>query len=391
MLVGNAAFLAWSYEARVHNDLANETHRIKHPERIPSLTLISELDTPPSPRYEEDWALARIEDAEPDVRPEATPVAAAGSPEELAEGEPAVAGLPEELAEGEPAAAGLPEELAEGEPAAAGLPEELAEGEPAAAGLPGELAEGEPAVAGSLDASIEDKPTVAATDALERGGEGEAAVAAELNEAPADLTDALPEIEQGEAPAIAALLADRPNTALDTVMLPHAVAESGDDALSGGYERGESCVTFGPFLERSQALALETWLVERNTLARHRIGNAVQQTYYWIYLEPADADALGETIDALKDKGIENFRLIRSGNLRNAISLGLFPSQDALDRHLPKLAGTDRRPIVVPYRGSDPLYLVDARFGKDGPPDRLPGYYKVPVECGRLAWREAPE
>jgi len=134
------------------------------------------------------------------------------------------------------------------------------------------------------------------------------------------------------------------------------------NAPEGG---GDACLSFGPFFEESRANRLQAWLDEREVRNRRHVEKPTERPYYWIYMAPRGSlAALAETIDDLKQKGIGNYRLIRRGNLKNALSLGVFSDRSEVERRLEKLRAQGYRPIIVPYGGKRPTTWVYARFGE---------------------------
>lgn len=59
---------------------------------------------------------------------------------------------------------------------------------------------------------------------------------------------------------------------------------------------------------------------------------------FWVDLAPQDSrqEAI-VTIKTIRAKGVEDVRLISGGNLQNAISMGLFSSQTAVNKRLSEL------------------------------------------------------
>jgi hypothetical protein len=98
--------------------------------------------------------------------------------------------------------------------------------------------------------------------------------------------------------------------------------------LSAIEERGTpesgSCFSFGPVADESQATM------------RHKDEQSRQ--LFWVDLAPQDSrqEAI-VTIKTIRAKGVEDVRLISGGNLQNAISMGLFSSQAAVNKRLSEL------------------------------------------------------
>lgn len=155
------------------------------------------------------------------------------------------------------------------------------------------------------------------------------------------------------------------------------------------------CVSFGPFAEEQQADELSNWLKEREIQTNQRSEGGKQDQYFWIYLSASESeDEAIAAIEDLKGKGVQDYKLINKGNLQNAISLGLFSTQSAVNKRLNELKNMGYQPIVVPYHQNQSIIWVnarvdanDARQGKvlsefiDGYPSR---FNSIPVRCEEL-------
>ena len=63
----------------------------------------------------------------------------------------------------------------------------------------------------------------------------------------------------------------------------------------------------------------------------------------------------------LRERGIRDYRLISRGSLENAVSLGLYSSQSAVNKRLSELKQQGYKPIVVPYTNAGQIYWLDIR------------------------------
>lgn len=151
----------------------------------------------------------------------------------------------------------------------------------------------------------------------------------------------------------------------------------------------DACFSFGPFAEAGRARQLESWLREQGTTVRlHRENGNEKQQLFWIYLAP-DAGA-EEVMHELRASGIRDISLIDSGDMQNAVSLGLFSNQASVNRRLRELEGTGYQPVVVPYNDSRPVYRVEARIMLGETIQALTqafpaGLSYVPVQCDKIA------
>lgn len=155
------------------------------------------------------------------------------------------------------------------------------------------------------------------------------------------------------------------------------------------------CVSFGPFTEKEQADELSSWLKEKEIQTNQRGEGDKQDQYFWIYLSASESE--GEAMAAIEDlkgKGVRDYKLINKGNLQNAISLGLFSSQSAVNNRLNELKNIGYQPIIVPYHKNQSIIWVDARVdARDGSQgdilsEFINGYpsrfNSIPVRCEEL-------
>jgi len=152
------------------------------------------------------------------------------------------------------------------------------------------------------------------------------------------------------------------------------------------------CFSYGPFPDQDQAVDLMTWFRDRDIDVSQRFEQDRENPMFWIYLAPQETrDSAMEAIESLKQKGVKDYRLIETGTLQNAISLGLFSTQASVNRRLNELKDKGYQPVVVPYRDTDAIYWIDVRLSDDSPvlnqmfsgfPAR---FNSVPVKCSEIA------
>ena len=154
----------------------------------------------------------------------------------------------------------------------------------------------------------------------------------------------------------------------------------------------ESCFTFGPLPEERQALWLGDWFRARDVAVAARETVDSDRKLFWVYLAPEESreDALA-VLAELQGKGISDMRLIGTGGMQNAISLGLFSTQAAVNARLKELEGHGRHPVVVPYADVQKVHWLDVRVTStagalqtlfSGYPS---GFNSVPVKCSEIA------
>lgn len=156
-------------------------------------------------------------------------------------------------------------------------------------------------------------------------------------------------------------------------------------------QQSSLCLTFGPLPEETQATGLHDWFRSRHAGTRVRFTDARNRQFFWIYLTPQDSrEGAMKVLQDLQKKGVSDYRLVRRGKLDNAISLGVFSSQSAVNDRLSELQNKGYKPVVVPYTGINRVYWLDVKldsFAGDlqdvfkGYPAR---FNSVPVSCDKI-------
>jgi hypothetical protein len=109
------------------------------------------------------------------------------------------------------------------------------------------------------------------------------------------------------------------------------------------------CATVGPFQSRDAQRAAERRLTARVERIDGRSQNSREAKMFTVFLEPTDTEAEAEKrLDELKSKGITDYFLIRRGEMRNAIQVGTFRSQESVTKRLAELERSGYKAVVVP-------------------------------------------
>ena len=155
------------------------------------------------------------------------------------------------------------------------------------------------------------------------------------------------------------------------------------------------CYTYGPIPDTNESTLLSDWLNARGIFYKERQTNEQGKQLFWVYLAPQESRALAEAaLEDLIQKGISDLRLIREGDLLNAISLGLFSSQAAVNRRLREIKAKGYQPVVVPHSGEKKLHWFDVSVVQNssyvnelftGFPSR---FNASPVDCNEIAMRQ---
>jgi hypothetical protein len=108
------------------------------------------------------------------------------------------------------------------------------------------------------------------------------------------------------------------------------------------------CVNIGPVTDKEKLDILRAWLRERSTSVTTRVETVSERRFFCVYLEPATDDEARRNLSDLQRRGVTDYLYIQRSGLKNAISLGLFRSQDSVNRRLAEMGKQGYKPIVVP-------------------------------------------
>ncbi|MBL1143232.1 MAG: SPOR domain-containing protein [Proteobacteria bacterium] len=154
------------------------------------------------------------------------------------------------------------------------------------------------------------------------------------------------------------------------------------------------CYTYGPIPNQTESELLSKWLDERGIIYQERQTDEQGKQLFWVYLAPRDSREQAEAaMSDLKQKGVKDLRLIREGDLLNAISLGLFSSQASVNRRLNEIKAKGYQSVVVPYSGGKKLHWFDVSVVQNSEyvNDLFTGFparfNALPVDCNAIAMR----
>ncbi len=195
-----------------------------------------------------------------------------------------------------------------------------------------------------------------------------------------------------------------PNTEkmLDVLMSETAVTEQveitemldyeSDGLLTNTSAKVTVCYTYGPIPNLKESRLLSDWLNDREILYNERQTDEQGRQLFWVYLAAQGSRESAEAaMKDLKLKGITDMRLIREGDLSNAISLGLFSSQAAVNRRLNEIKAKGYQSVVIPYSGGNKIHWFDVIVVKDSDyiNDLFTGFparfNALPVDCNAIA------
>ena len=219
---------------------------------------------------------------------------------------------------------------------------------------------------------------------------------------PASVTP--PVVEEGAAPDTAAVaevpgglaVTPGPEAPLPSTEAPVAAAPAPapDAVITRGAPSGV-CVHIGPFAVADEYAPLVKWLTPRSTTVNVETVTTNKRQLFWVYLEQKSADEAQARLAELKRKGVRDTLLVNRDGFRNAISLGVFSSQDAVNRRLAEIERKGYKPVVVPRIETTDLRWLNVEFAagyedKRQIPAELRGNAGVEdIACSRLAGRGA--
>lgn len=126
----------------------------------------------------------------------------------------------------------------------------------------------------------------------------------------------------------------------------------------------DACVELGPLADQQTVAKLREWLRERTTVIHTRAETVRERRFFWVYLEPASAEQARKNLNDLAQRGVKDTMLIHRGGLKNAISLGLFRSQDSVNRRLAEMTEQGYKPVVVPKFESTENFWIRATMAE---------------------------
>lgn len=151
------------------------------------------------------------------------------------------------------------------------------------------------------------------------------------------------------------------------------------------------CVRIGPFTGGNEYAPLLAWLSPRSTTVSVETVTTAKRQLFWVYLEQRDAEEARRSLAELSRNGVRDTLLVNREGIRNAISLGVFSTQDAVNRRLAEVTRKGYQPLVVPRVETTDLRWLNVELAsgyadKALIPAELRGNAGVEdVDCARLA------
>ena len=121
-----------------------------------------------------------------------------------------------------------------------------------------------------------------------------------------------------------------------------------------------ACYTFGPFEEYLQLKSVTSQLRDLNADTIQRKETQQVVLGHWVYLPSfATWQDAHKKVTELEDKGIKDIFILGRGDMKNAISLGLFKNEDGAKRRIATLRKLGIKPSVEVQETSKEIVWLD--------------------------------
>jgi len=189
-------------------------------------------------------------------------------------------------------------------------------------------------------------------------------------------------VDKSDAAPTAARRQDEPTTmqASSASAAPTAVP-----ATSSGADL--ECYVAAGLGTTSDADTVTAWLKERGADANPGFRDEEEVVNYQVYVPPlASRSAAKELIGRMKQAGLTDLVIMNKGDLRNAISLGLYKTEPTTQRRVSQVREMGYEAVYRPRFQARRLHFVDAEIADEAIDEKafgqaFPGFGIVPVPC----------
>jgi hypothetical protein len=123
--------------------------------------------------------------------------------------------------------------------------------------------------------------------------------------------------------------------------------------------RPEPCNLYGPLPDAEVLKAAKEWMQQYDDRYGTYKTEKSREKQFWVYLEPLESqESVKARLEEFKKLGLKDYALIVRGDLKNAISLGVFRNQDSVSRRLAEMQEQGYTPVVVPHYKIDYQYWL---------------------------------
>lgn len=148
------------------------------------------------------------------------------------------------------------------------------------------------------------------------------------------------------------------------------------------------CYSVGPVSTDEEIEQMRAWLEDQGAVPVLRPAERRELAMYWVHFPPFPSrDEAIERVMQMKNEGFEDIYVIPGGDMRYAVSLGVFTRRDSLERRLAELRTRGYHPWVVPRYRTERASWFDveiagaADFPEESFSERFPSAKASPSEC----------
>ena len=128
------------------------------------------------------------------------------------------------------------------------------------------------------------------------------------------------------------------------------------------------CYALGPFDGLAQAKNISEKLQDLGAYTTERSVTTESPIGYWVYLPSFDSwKTAKDKVSKLETKGFKDMFIVGRGQMKNAVSLGLFKNEDGAKERVSQLKSLGEKPkIQTQYKQQDLYWIdIDVEPGKD--------------------------
>ncbi|MFO1435624.1 MAG: hypothetical protein U1F34_04435 [Gammaproteobacteria bacterium] len=321
LLVANVLFFGWRVNERLYGgstDLTGTPEVAPLPADVPRLTLLSEASDAP---------VAKDESVASDAEPASQPAAESSDASDGSMADASTESQPSPAATNEP-----PTEA----PSTSSEPTAVAE-------LTGPAANNAPA---DTAAKSENPPPPDSTSQKNDASTPTETSVAKNEEEAASSTASAPTSESASPTTVAANEPDK--------------ATSSESSTASNSTK---CATIGPYPDQDAMTKAEEQISGKVFRSNGRSQSSREAKMFSVFLEPTGTEAEAEKrLDDLKSKGITDYFLVRRGEMRNAIQVGTFRSQESVTKRLAEMERSGYKAVVVPKSEGVQRFWLDVAY-----------------------------
>lgn len=157
----------------------------------------------------------------------------------------------------------------------------------------------------------------------------------------------------------------------------------------------QACMSVGPFPSKGATVLLRQWLAGHQVDTAEREESQEEAKNFWVYLKPQETqEATQQMLEDLKRRGIQDYLLLPEGEMKGAISLGIYATQKTAERRLTELVQKGYPAEMGPYtKAKRTYYWIDIWGDRteavvaEGQPKFPAGVSAVSIPCSEIAMR----